>query len=247
MTRVGRILEIVRYPVKSMAGIPTASAFLGWYGISGDRRFAFRRVGDLSGMPWLTASRFPGLLLYRPDGIDESSGEPIPTHVRSPAGAMLELGSEELNAEITKRCGSEVELMRLRHGIFDEASVSVICLPTIARIGREAGLDLDRRRFRSNILVDTEQREPFPEDAWVGHTLVMGDIHSGPAVSVTTCDERCAMINLDPETSVQDARVLKAAVRLNKNRAGVYATVVRTGTIRVGDPVYLRSEVAIGA
>jgi MOSC domain-containing protein YiiM len=30
---------------------------------------------------------------------------------------------------------------------------------------------------------------------------------------------------------------MKTVVRLNKNNAGVYGTVIRTGTIRVGDPV----------
>jgi len=49
------------------------------------------------------------------------------------------------------------------------------------------------------------------------------------------------MINLDPETASQDARIMKAVVGLNGNNAGVYATVVRRGTVRVGDPVYLTS------
>jgi uncharacterized protein YcbX len=53
------------------------------------------------------------------------------------------------------------------------------------------------------------------------------------------CDERCVMVNLDPETGKQDARVMKTVVRLNRNNAGVYATVARTGIIRVGDPVAL--------
>jgi hypothetical protein len=47
------------------------------------------------------------------------------------------------------------------------------------------------------------------------------------------------MINLDPDTGTQDARVLKTVVRLNNNNAGVYGTVVQTGTIRVGQPVSL--------
>ena len=50
---------------------------------------------------------------------------------------------------------------------------------------------------------------------------------------------RCVMINLDPDTAPQDKRVLKTVVRLNRNNAGVYGTVVQTGTIRVGDPVSL--------
>jgi hypothetical protein len=45
------------------------------------------------------------------------------------------------------------------------------------------------------------------------------------------------MINLDPDTAKQDGRVLKAAVRLNANNAGVYGTVVQTGMIRVGQVV----------
>jgi hypothetical protein len=47
------------------------------------------------------------------------------------------------------------------------------------------------------------------------------------------------MINLDPDTATQDARVLKTVFQLNKNNAGVYGTVVRTGIIRVGHPVCL--------
>ena len=242
MRRIGRVCEIVRYPVKSMAGTATESAFLGWHGLAGDRRFAFRRLGDADGFPWLSASRLPQLILYQPVGLDETSGEPLPTHVRTPAGSRLELGSAELEAEIGERFGSGVELMKLKHGIFDEAVVSVISLATIAGIGREAGLDLDRRRFRANIVVETERSEPFLEDEWVGGMLVFGDGEPRPAVSATLRDERCMMVNLDPETGEQDARVMKTVVRLNENTAGVYATVVRTGTIRVGDPVNLVSE-----
>jgi len=237
MIELGHVFEIARYPVKSMAGALTESAVLGWHGLGGDRRFAFRRVGDSSGFPWLSASRLPGLLLYHPSGLDESTGEPLPTHVRSPSGSHLELRGVELETEISGRLGSRVELTKLKHGIFDEAVISVISLATIAGIGREAGLDLDRRRFRANIVLETERNEPFLEDAWVGRTLVFGDSNPPPAVSVTLCDERCMMINLDPETGAQDARVMKTVVRLNKNNAGVYGTVVHSGTIRVGDRV----------
>ena len=239
MNEIGHVCELVRYPVKSMAGTVTESAFLGWHGLDGDRRFAFRRLGDNSGFPWLSASRVPELLLYHPFGLDESTGEPLPTHVRTPAGTQVELRSVELQREVAERFGSSVELMKLKHGIFDEASVSVISLATIAGIGSEAGVDLDRRRFRANIVLETRDREPFLEDGWVGGMLVFGNSEPRPAVSVTVRDVRCMMINLDPETGTQDARVMKTVVRLNKNNAGVYGTVVQTGTIRVGDPVSL--------
>lgn len=240
--QLGHVCELVRYPVKSMAGTATESAFLGWHGLDGDRRFAFRRLGDDSGFPWLTASRHAELLLYHPFGLDESTGEPLPTHVRTPAGTHVELRTADLQREAAERSGSDVELMQLKHGIFDDASVSVISLATIAGIGREAGLDLDRRRFRANIVLETGNPEPFLEDGWVGGTLVFGDREPGPAVSVTVRDVRCMVINLDPDTGTQDARVLKTVVRLNNNNAGVYGTVVQTGTILVGQPVSLVLE-----
>src|SRR5437868_3087950 len=184
MIDLGRICEVVRYPVKSMAGIATDSAFLGWHGLDGDRRFAFRCSGDDSGFPWLSASRLPELLLYLPFGLDESSGEPLPTHVRTPAGTDVEIRSGELQEEISMRFGSGVELMKLKHGIFDAAAVSLISVATISGIGREAGLNLDPRRFRANILLETESLEPFHEDGWIGGTLLFGDKDPRPAISV---------------------------------------------------------------
>jgi uncharacterized protein len=242
MIELGRVCEIVRYPVKSMAGIATESALLGWHGLDGDRRFAVRRVGDNSGFPWLTASRLPELLLYQPIGLDERAGEPLPTHARTPTGSHVELGSAALAAELAERFGSSVDMMKFKHGIFDEAPISIISLATIAGIGREAGLDLDWRRFRANIVIETDRCVPFLEDEWVGRTLAFGDTDPRPAVTVTLRDLRCVMLNLDPETAAQDGRIMKTVVRLNDNNAGVYATVVRKGTIRVGDRVLLVPE-----
>src|SRR5690606_84591 len=85
-TTVGHISGLFRYPIKSMAGVRLDSAALGWHGIAGDRRLAFRRLADRGAFPWLTASRLPELLLYRPFGRQDLSGEPLPTHVRAPNG-----------------------------------------------------------------------------------------------------------------------------------------------------------------
>jgi len=237
---IGRVCELVRYPVKSMAGVPIRSAYAGLHGLAGDRRFAFRRVGDASGFPFLTAGRFPALLTYRPIGVDDTSGEPLPTHVRTPSGSELELRAEELRNEIGERSGHAVELMRFKNGIFDDAHISLISTTTIAAIGDAAGMELDRRRMRANIVLDIDDLKPFGEDDWVGATLVLGDV----VVSVTARDERCAMVNLDPDTGAQDPRVMKTVVRMNDNYAGVYGTVVRPGAIEVGESVRLVSRAA---
>lgn len=236
---LGYVHQLVRYPVKSMAGVATESAVLGWHGLQGDRRFAFRRLDDKSGFPWLTASRLPELLLYQPIGLDENAEEPTPTHVRTPEGINLPLGSAELQDSVAEKFGSAVELMKLKQGIFDEASVSVINLATISAIGREVGEDLDTRRFRANIVIATEAIEAFQEDGWIGSRLVFRSNDVGPMLNVTLRDPRCVMINLDPDTAKQDPRIMKTAVRLNNNNAGAYANVARTGQLIVGQSVNL--------
>lgn len=225
-----------------MAGVATKSAFLGWNGLQGDRRFAFRRLNDNSSFPWLTASRLPELILYQPHGLDETAEVPVPTHVRTPDGIDLELRSAELQARIAEKFGSPVELMNLKHGIFDDATVSVINLATISAIGEEAGTDVDTRRFRPNIVIASEAKEPFLEDGWIGGRLVFGHNEVGPVVNMAMRDLRCVMINLDPDTAQQDPRVMKAAVRLNANNAGAYGTVARTGQLSVGQSVSLITE-----
>lgn len=237
--KLGQISAIFRYPVKSMAGELLDVARLDWHGLEGDRRLAFRRLADKSGFPWLSASKLPELLLYKPFGSDRNTPELLPTHVRTPDGGEYLLRSNELREEVSKRYGGEVELMNLKHGIFDEACVSVITRGTVLRLERESGRELDLRRFRPNVVIETDGAEPFEEDSWVGRTLMFGEGNSGPAVRVTLRDERCVMVNLDPDTAERDSEVMKTIVRLNENYAGVYGTVVKAGELGVGQIVSL--------
>lgn len=238
---LGHITAIFRYPIKSMAGESLESARIGWYGVEGDRRFAFRRCAERGASPWLTASRLPELLLYKPIGRRDTNGEPLPTHVRTPDGLEFELTDEALRKEIAARHAADVELMHLNHGIFDEAGISVITRETIQCISREAAHAADVRRFRPNLLIDTHGAQPFEEDRWVGKILQLGSDASGPAISITMRDKRCVMINLDPDSAKANPELMKTAVRMNENHAGVYATVVRTGELHVGQVVRLQA------
>jgi len=184
---LGRIIAIFRYPVKSMAGELLDVARLGWHGIEGDRRLAFRRLTDKTEFPWLTASKLPQLLLYKPFRLDSNTAELLPTHVRTPDGKAYELRSDELRKEISSRYGGDVELMNLKHGIFDESPISVISLGTVHSVARESGrgVDLcDLRRFRPNVVIETDSAEPFEEDRWVGRTLMFGEGNRGAAIRV---------------------------------------------------------------
>ena len=207
------VAALFRYPVKSMAGEHLETTELGFRGIPGDRRHALRKLGDRGGFPWLQASRLPELVRYTPR---------LPSIV-TPDGR--ELPADEAVAEIAQRYGHPLELMHLDRGIFDEAAVSLI---TIATIGAH-----DVRRFRPNILLRADD-PPFGEDAWVGRTLVFD---GGPEIAITMRDERCAIINVDPDTAESDPTIFKTIARDHGACAGVYATVTKSGRLVVGQRV----------
>jgi uncharacterized protein YcbX len=236
---IGHVEAIFRYPVKSMGGERLEAANLGWHGLDGDRRLAFRRIDDQSGFPWLTASKLPDLVRFSPLRREEGAAGDLPTHVRTPDGDVLSVFGEELAAEVGRRYRAPVQMMQWKHGIFDEASVSVIASDTVQEIARLAGRDPDVRRFRPNVVVRLLRSGPFLEDEWVGGVLSFGEGDDAPAVAVTMRDERCVTVNLDPDSSACTPEVLKAVVRANQNYAGIYGAVTRIGRLAVGQTVFL--------
>ena len=101
------------------------------------------------------------------------------------------------------------------------------------------------RRFRPNIVVEPASSEKgFMENAWVGHTLAIGD---QVRLRVTDPCPRCVMTTLPQGDLPKDPGILRAVAQHNRVHvpflregmpsAGVYAAVLRGGTIRRGDRV----------
>jgi uncharacterized protein YcbX len=74
----------------------------------------------------------------------------------------------------------------------------------------------------------------FAENAWVVHTLAIGD---DVRLSITGPCARCVMTTLAQGALSNDPGILRTAAQHNQVNVGVYAAVVRGGTIRRGDPV----------
>jgi len=241
---IGNIEAIFRYPVKSMRGEPLEVCQLGWHGIKGDRRMAFRRMDDRSDFPWLNASKLPELLLFTPLRREDDAPADLPTHIRTPDGRQMPVFAEELAAEIGRRYGSPVQMMQLKHGIFDDACISVIASDTVLEIARLAGHSPDVRRFRPNIVVRLLRPVPFQEDKWLGGVLSFGEGPDAPAITATKRDVRCSMVNLDPDSATPAPELLKAVVGANRNCAGIYGTVTRIGRLAVGQTILLHPVTA---
>ncbi len=121
---------------------------------------------------------------------------------------------------------------------FDCATVHLLTTATLDRLrelypkGR-----FEVRRFRPNIVVEAASGEKgFVENAWIGHTISIGD---EVRLNVSGPCPRCVMTTLSQGDLPKDPGILRTAAQHNQAKVGVYAAVVRGGTVRRGDPVRL--------
>jgi uncharacterized protein YcbX len=241
---VGVVRALYRYPVKSMRGELLAESPVGWQGLPGDRRYAFVREGNLSEFPYLTAREAPDLLRYTPFFAEAGRNGKRALMVRTPEGAELAVGGEELRASVATRYSSPFSLLRLGlTGTFDIAPLSLLTTGTLDALGAALAMPLDALRFRPTIYLETPEGAPYPEDAWVGRTLIFGeDAADAVWMRVSERDARCKMITLDPETGLAEPRVLREVVATRDGCLGVYGVPLRLGTLRVGQAVRLLAE-----
>jgi uncharacterized protein YcbX len=114
---------------------------------------------------------------------------------------------------------------------FDDGPVSLIGTASLAALERERGAAVAVSRFRPNIVVATE--DPFVEDAWVGRRVSFGEVE----LEVVMPSPRCVMVDMKTADLPEQHGNLLAAGRINNACIGVIASVVRPGTIRVGDDI----------
>jgi uncharacterized protein len=121
---------------------------------------------------------------------------------------------------------------------FDCAVVHVLTTATVDRL-RELYPEgrFEVRRFRPNIVVEIASGvKDFVENAWIGGTLAIGD---AVRLSLTGPCPRCVMTTLPQGDLAKDPGILRTAAQHNHANVGLYASVVRGGTVRRGDAIGL--------
>lgn len=122
---------------------------------------------------------------------------------------------------------------------FDSAVIHVLATGTLAHLRSLIGADaqLDARRFRPNIVIETgADAGGFVEDEWIEGTLEVGDRVTIVAMKPAL---RCVMTTHRQEELARDLRIIRAAAQFHKATVGVFASIGTPGAVRVGDPVLL--------
>lgn len=132
---------------------------------------------------------------------------------------------------------------------FDFAPIHFVTSSSLRRLealGPTSRFDV--RRFRPNLVIDTGEARGFVETDWLGHVLAIGP---EVRIFVSFPCPRCVMTTLAQGDLPADPGVLRTATHNTQLFAllakrmptvGAYASIVRGGTIRVGDPVQLEGR-----
>ena len=88
--------------------------------------------------------------------------------------------------------------------------------------------------FRPNLVIDTGVQKGFVENEWVDKVIAIGP---QVRIKVTRPCPRCVMTTLAQADLPKDPEILRTAARHNAFKIGAYASVVQSGTIRVGDTI----------
>ena len=199
--------------------------------------------------PPRAGSTMPAVRITLPDGTSATSGEGDLEETLSRAlGREVTFEEAQLGAEGAKaeEYWPDMEGLDYRDTVTDFElpegtffDLAVVHLLTTATLDRLRALypagRMEVRRFRPNIVVATgPEEEGFVENNWIGHNVSIGD---DVRLRVSRPCPRCVMITLAQGDLPKDSGILRTAAQSNQANVGVYADVVKGGTVRRGDHV----------
>jgi uncharacterized protein YcbX len=198
------------------------------------------------------SENIPPVRITLPNGTQIYSGEDknIDQTLSNVLGRDVRLIRANLEKPSYEEYWPDIDGLAQRDKVTDEAmppqtffDIAVIHLLTTSAINRLRELYPDGRfevrRFRPNIVVESASGEKdFIENLWIGKKLTIGD---DVVLRVTGPCTRCVMITLPQGDLPRDLGILHTVARYNQVNVGVYASVLRGGTVHRGDLVGLKA------
>jgi uncharacterized protein YcbX len=211
---VMKVMEIWRYPVKTMAGEKLQRARLGPLGIDGDRVV---HVEDIQ-CRVITSRSHPRFLGHK--GTLGAGGAPLVD------GRPWK--NPQVAAEIVYIAGPGAKLVR-----YDGAERFDVLPLLVATDGAIAAFGHDHRRLRPNIVIGGV--DGMAEREWPGGCLRIGKV----LIGVQDLRLRCIMTSYDPDTLVQEKEITRGIYRRFGGKLALNCFVIEGGEIAVGDEVQL--------
>jgi len=241
MVAAVRVLELWRYPVKSLQGEQLDGVNLGSLGFTGDRAWAL--VDTETGLV-LTARREPSLLfgsarigrdgvevyddggcLLRGDReISDWLGRPVELRRAHPStGGVFEAPVDDFDEK------GQWKQWEGHVGTFHDSRRTSVSLASVLSIG-----EWEARRFRANVILDDDgASSPSTESTWVGKALAAGTAQ----LDVRRRIDRCVVVTRAQPGLERNLDVLKAINAESDGCVGVGAWVTSPGRLVVGDEV----------
>lgn len=233
---MSEVLRLHRWPVKSLRGERLSAARFDERGVAGDRAFALlderpNRAGNI-----LTVRQNQTLLSWSAGygDLPEPSGSPT---LDGPGDQRFSWDDPKLADVLSESLDIPVRL-RAADGQQDRGPTVLVTFESSLReLSEEMGAQVDLRRFRTNLHVESDL-PAFAEQDWEpGTTVTAGEVelavtgeNAGPCI-------RCAVPSWDAEGRERWRELQTHLIQRHENKFGVIMRVSRPGTVGVGDAV----------
>jgi uncharacterized protein len=261
-----RIVDIYRYPVKSLRGHRLSQTSVERIGLEGDRRWLvvdeidrFMTIRQTPAMAQIEVDVAPGGILLRHPAHGEQA---VSTPSRFAPRAAVSIWKDIVEARrcdadaerfLSRVLGKKVGLVYLADpnarpvdpafgGAADTVSfadgypILLVAAASLADLSKRMGSDISVRRFRPNLVVEGSQA--WAEDAW--REIKIGTVR----LRVVKPCGRCVVTTRDPDSGEQidphEPLKTLAAFHRAANGAIIFGQNIipaETGSIAIGDPV----------
>jgi MOSC domain-containing protein len=257
MTKIGTIESVWRYPMKSMRGEQADCVFVSYSGLMGDRVYALTTSTGDQEFPWYTARRQENYILYKarfirnkrtlqPAAMDVALNHPAVLHplypsektfaveIETPEGQVFDINDPAFIESLEKKTEGKLSLHYTQRNMVDCRPVSLFSTQTVEQLRQETATNIHKLQFRANLYINWDQAGGFYEDELVGKRIKIGDRLE---LMILERGSRCKLLTIHPETAESDPRLLKHLIKTRKGFAGVYAAVLKEGSVCSGDEV----------
>lgn len=264
-----KVATLFRYPVKSMMGEELNSCEILEKGLLGDRAYGVidEETGKLANAK--NPKKWPDMFRYLASFTEPLKLDNLvpPVRITMPNGESIVSNQQDLNDRLTESFQRSVSLSSpspattkfegyAPEGIkelensgtvfsrnssintfFDTGIVHIITTASIDALRQLAPTSrIESRRFRPNIIVDVLEEEGFVEQDWIDRVILIGD---KVKLKVVRSTKRCIMTTLSQGDLPNDPNVLRTLAQKNSANFGIYAEVLQTGRIQIGDKVVI--------